>query len=396
MTTLSHKIAMRPKPSQANALARAAGCARFAWNWGLARWKELYEAGEKPSGLGLKKQFNAIKHEKFPWIGESPKDANQQPFTNLQAAFKRFFTKKAHYPKFKRKGQRDSFYLSNDKFKLTGKSVHIPHVGLVRLTEKLRFAGKIMSATVSRTASRWFISFQVEMPGYQRAPAPERVVGVDLGLKTAVVTSHGEFFEGPKPLKKRLKRLKLLQRSVSRKVKGSANRRKALMRVARLHARVRNIRQDFLNKTTTSIVRENQTIVLEDLNVSGMMRLRSLSREISDVGFYELRRQFEYKAPLHGGRVIVADRWFPSSKTCSWCGAVQEMPLGVRQYDCLVCGLSMDRDLNAAKNLAHLALWVASPNVKPVDSSSAVSGISRGKSAGRSRKSTVLTCEHPG
>ena len=351
--TRSHRIALDPTDEQRQQFVRAAGCARFVWNWALAEWKRQYKAGGKPTANALKRQFNAMKRDAFPWLYESPKDANLQPFNHLNKAFQRFFKKLAKYPTFKKKGKcRDSFYVSNDKFRLDGQRVRLPRIGWVSMREGLRFDGKILSATVTRTADRWFLSVQVETELF---PSPSEtqadVVGVDLGIKHLAVLSDGRTFDNPKPLRKALRKLRRLNKSLHRKVKGSVNRRRAAARVARLHARIANVRQDALHKLTTTLVRNYRHMVIEDLNVKGMMRNRKLSRAIADVGFGELRRQLAYKAEAEETLVTVADRWFPSSKTCSGCGAVKDMPLSQREYVCEVCGMVEDRDLNAALNL---------------------------------------------
>jgi putative transposase len=348
---LSHRIQLIPRNKHVAAFNNACGCARFTWNWALARWKELYEAGEKPTALGLKKEWNVCKPE---WVYESPKDCNQQPFSNLGKAFDRFFKKKARYPKFKKKGQHDSFYVSNDKFKVDGAYVRLPKIGRVKMTEGLRLKGKIMSATISREVDRWFIAFSVDVGEVEKSRGTA-VVGVDLGVKTSVTLSDGTRFEGPKPLKNKLKRLKKRQRKHSRKEKGSRNRAKSALRLARLHRKVKNSRKDFLHKVTSMLVSKAKTLVIEDLNVKGMLSNRRLARAISDIGFGEFRRQLEYKCSMRGVELLVADRFYPSSKLCNRCGVKQDMPLSTRTYRCS-CGYVEDRDVNAALNLRTLGL----------------------------------------
>jgi putative transposase len=269
-----------------------------------------------------------------------------------------FFAGRAKYPQFKKKGKsRDSFTLTNDQFSLDGCRIRIPNLGLVRMRETLRFSGKILSATVSRTADQWFVSITVDTDS-NHLPCAENqdVVGVDLGVSTLVTLSTGEKVAGAKPHKALLSRLKRLSRSLSRKVKGSANRHKAKQKLAKLHSRIANIRQDALHKLTTDLAHRFYTIGIEDLNVSGMVKNRHLSRAISDMGFFEFRRQLEYKAAMRGGIVVIADRFFASSKTCSACGKkVDKLPLSVRSWECSTCGASHDRDVNAAINLANYA-----------------------------------------
>ena len=381
---IAHKIALDPNNAQATYFARAAGTARFAYNWALAEWQRQYAAWKqdnslpKPSQAALRRQLNAIKREQFPWMLEVTKNAPQMANIQLGEAFKNFFAGRAKYPKFRKKGVHDRFTLTNDQFSIDGSCIRIPHLGWVRMRESLRFAGKIMSATISRVADRWFVSITVDTEDPPKSRAENQgAVGVDLGVAALATLSTGETITGPKPHKALLDRLRRLSRSLSRKQKGSSNRRKAKAKLARLHARIANIRSDALHKLTTEITRRFHTIGIEDLNVRGMAKNRHLARSIADMGFFEFRRQLEYKATMRGGVVAVADRWFASSKTCSACGSVQEaMPLSVRQWICPDCGTRHDRDLNAAINLKNMAV------------SSTVSACGE-EGAGRARKSTV-------
>jgi putative transposase len=354
---LAHRIALDPTVKQRIALAKACGVARFAWNWGLAEWDKQYKEGKKPSAPKLKKQWNIIKKQKFPWVYESPKDANQQPFANLGVAFSRFFAKKSKRPVFKKKGVNDCFYVSNDQFKIDGKKIQLPLVGLTQLTEPMRFAGKIMSATVCQQAGRWFVSIQVDIGDVKKPRTGNGEIGIDLGLKHALVCSDGQVFDAPKPLKSNLRTLQRRCHQHSRKQKGSNNRKKSQCRLARLHAKIQGIRYDWQHKVTTKLARENQTVCLENLNVKGMNSNRRLSRAIQDVGFAEIRRQLEYKTDLHGGRAVVISRWFPSSKRCSRCGVVKDfIALEERVFHCDRCGFGADRDLNAARNIRTVGL----------------------------------------
>jgi len=361
---IAHKIALDPNNAQATYFARACGVARFAYNWALDEWKRQYDAWKadnslpKPSQAALRRQLNAIKREQFPWMLEVTKCAPQMAIIQLGQAFQNFFAGRARYPQFRKKGVHDRFTLTNDQFDIDGCRIRIPNLGWVRMRESLRFAGKIMSATISRVADRWFVSIAVDTEDPPKCKAENQgIVGVDLGVSALATLSTGEPpIPGPKPHKALLDRLRRLSRSLSRKQKGSRNRRKAKAKLARLHARIANIRLDALHKLTTEITRRFHTVGIEDLNVRGMMANRHLARSIADMSFHEFRRQLEYKAERRGGRVVVADRWFPSSKTCSACGSVQEaMPLSVRQWICPDCGTRHDRDLNAARNLATYA-----------------------------------------
>jgi putative transposase len=362
---ISHKIRLDPNNKQATYLAKAAGTARFAYNWALAEWQTQYVAWKednsqpKPSQFSLRKQLNAIKREQFPWMLEVTKNAPQMAIIQLGTAFKNFFAGRAKYPQFKKKGKsRDSFTLTNDQFTIDACRIRIPNLGLVRMREALRFSGKILSATISRTADQWFASITVDTDSSHLPPAENQgVVGVDLGVSALATLSTREVVAGAKPHKALLSRLQRLSRSLSRKVKGSANRTKAKAKLATLHARIANIRKDSLHQLTTDLTRRFHTIGIEDLNVSGMVKNRHLSRAISDMGFFEFRRQLEYKAEMRGAVVVVADRFFASSKTCSACDEkVEKLPLSVRQWDCPTCGASHDRDVNAANVLANYAV----------------------------------------
>jgi len=354
MPTLSHKIRLDPTEAQIAEFKKACGCARFAWNWALAKWNEKYAAGEKCTGNSLQKEFNAIKGELFPWISESSTWASKRPFANLQTAFIRFFKKTSKYPKFKSKSKsHDSFYLCNQVLKIQNKICQLPRIGEVRMREELRLSGKIMSGVVSRTADQWYLSVTVELNKLPRTvKTTSKVVGIDLGLKEAIVADDGDTFKSPKPLKRYSKILAKRSRQHSRKVKGSNNRHKAQMKLAKLHAKIANIRKDFTHKATSKLIDENQVIGLEDLNVAGMMKNHCLAKAISDVSWAEIRRQLEYKAKLYGREVRLVNRFFPSSKTCSKCGSVKKsLELSERVFKCSDCGYIIDRDLNAAINI---------------------------------------------
>jgi putative transposase len=360
----AHRIALAPNNRQATYFARAAGTARFAYNWALAEWQCQYAAWKqdnslpKPSQAALRRHLNAVKREQFPWMLEVTKTAPQMAIIQLGEAFRNFFAGRARYPKFRKKGVHDRFTLTNDQFRVEGSRIRIPHLGWVRMRESLRFTGKIMSATVSRVADRWFVSITVETEDPPRRPAENQgSVGVDLGVSALATLSTGDTITGPKAHTALLKRLRRVSRSLSRKQKGSSNRNKAKAKLARLHARIANIRSDALHKLTSDLTRRFHIIGIEDLNVCGMMANRHLARSIADMSFHECRRQLEYKADQRGGQVVVADRWFPSSKMCSVCGAVQKaMPLSTRQWICPDCGVHHDRDVNAARNLAYYAV----------------------------------------
>lgn len=357
-----------PNNRQRTYFARAAGTARFAYNWALKQWQEQYQAHKanpelpKPSEMSLRRQLNAIKREQFPWMLEVTKCAPQLAIKQLGAAYKNFWAGRAKYPRLRKKGVHDRFSLSNDQFAVNEPgeqpAIRIPNLGWVRLREQLRIPGKIMSATVSREADRWFVSITVqdarEVPVIDRKN--QTAVGVDVGLTHLATLSTGEKVQGPKALHRLLGRLKRLQRSLSRKQKGSANRGKARKKVASLHARISCVRKDALHKLTTRLVTEHHTVVLETLNVLGMMQNGKLARSLADASLFELRRQVQYKAQRLGAKVVMADPWYASSKLCSSCGLKNEtLTLGQRRWVC-ACGADHDRDVNAALNLKSLAV----------------------------------------
>lgn len=382
---VAHKIHLDPNDAQETYFRKACGVARFAYNWALAEWNRQYQAHKadpslpKPSETALRRQLNALKREKFPWMLEVTKNAPQMAIIRLGNAFRNFFEGRSQCPQFHRKGVHDSFTLTNDQFEVRDRKIRIPLLGWVRMNESLRFSGKVLSATISRVADRWFVSLAVETEDRSKRLAENQgAVGVDLGITALATLSTGEKVIGPKPHKALLKRQKRLSRSLSRKHKAakvkmgltpdaplpkgvrlpvSENAKKARAKLSRLHARIANIRQDALHKLTTDLTGRFDTIGIESLNVHGMLKNRRLARSIADMSFFEFRRQLEYKAERRGGRVVVADRWFPSSKTCSECGAVQDkMPLSIRQWICPDCGTIHDRDVNAARNLRTLGL----------------------------------------
>ncbi|WP_130651539.1 RNA-guided endonuclease InsQ/TnpB family protein [Candidatus Williamhamiltonella defendens] len=363
---IAHKIALDLNNVQATYMARASGTARFAYNWALSEWSRQYEAWKadnsliKPSQMSLRRQLNALKREQFPWMLEVTKCAPQLAIIQLGQAFQNFFAGRARYPQFRKKGVHDRFSLSNDQFRIDGSRIRIPNLGWVCMREALRFSGKIMSANISRVADRWFVSITVDVPDSSHLPEAKNqgVVGIDLGVSALATLSTGEPpVAGPKAHKALLGRLRRVSRSLSRKQKGSANRNKAKHKLARLHARIANIRSDAMHKFTSDVTRRFHTLGIEDLNVRGMIKNRYLARSIADMSFFELRRQLEYKSGMRGGLVIVADRFYPSSKLCSDCGyKLDKLPLSVRYWKCPACGEEHNRDENAASNLKNYAV----------------------------------------
>lgn len=309
----------------------------------------------------MRKQLNAIKREQFPFMMEVTKCAPQIAIQQLGDAYKRFFKGESQYPQFRKKGERDRFGISNDRFKIQKQKgkffIQIPRLGLVKMKEELRFHGKIMSATISTRGEKWFVSINVELSEeIQPLPKTQQSVGLDLGVTHLATLSDGTKIQAPKPLKNYLKKLIRLSRELSRKQKGSSNRAKAKAKLSRLYYQINNIRKDFLHKLTTELVRKFDVICLENLNVKGMMKNRRLSRAIQDLGFYELKRQLIYKANQFGKTVKSVERFFPSSKTCSCCGfKLEKLSLSVRKWTCKNCHAEHDRDINASINILNFA-----------------------------------------
>jgi putative transposase len=384
-----HKIAMDPSKAQEDLFRRSAGTSRFAYNWALHEWKEQYEAGGKPNESELRRLLNAIKEDEFSWMLEVSKNVIQQAIKNLGAAFDHFFrrleeykaeidprrkrklAKKLGYPQFKKKGRcRDSFRADNgpeckgaDAVCVNGKYVVLPKIGMVRMRERLRFVGQVKSATVSRTADRWFVSLSVEVSDEILPRKNHAVVGVDLGILTlATISDDREPYEAPRPRRKLANKRRRLAKSLSRKqgpapgLPPSKNFLKAKRKLARLEARIANMRIDATHKATTDLCRTCSHIVIEDLSVQGMLANHKIANSLSDVGFNEFRRQVEYKAKRTATVVQFAPRFFPSSKRCSHCGHVHDgLKLKDRVWTCPACGTVHQRDPNAAYNLASLA-----------------------------------------
>jgi putative transposase len=363
----AHKIRLNPTSEQATYFTRAAGVARFVWNWALEEWNRQYEAGEKPTALKLKKQFNQLRREKFPWTWEVTKNAAEQPFLDLDKAFTAFFEglkngKRKGRPKFKsKKRSKPSFYLANDQFELGDHRVWVPKLGWVNMAENLRFQGKVKGARITKTADWWFISITVEVPD---SPLDKRgaAVGIDVGLNRLATLSTGEGYENQAFLKTALSKLRQANKRLHRRKPGSRNREKARRQVARLHYQITCLRDDVLHKLTTRVADCYGIIGIENLNLKGMLKNRRLSRSFSDAALGKLLTLLTSKAEQRGGRVIKVGRFFPSSKTCHCCGwKWEDMELSDRVFLCQNphCAYHLfpqDRDHNAALCLLCEAL----------------------------------------
>lgn len=384
----AYKTKLNLNNEEENKMRQCAGAVRFVFNWGLAEWQTMYEAHKldetlpKPSAYTLKKRFNAEKDELAPWIRELPYVITQEAFIDLGNAFKGFFrrVKKGElgYPKFKSRGNpRQSFRFIGGAT-VTPTHIKLPKLGWLRLAEHsyLPTDRRIKQATVSCYANQWYVSVLVEEDIEPLTTTGERI-GLDIGTKTAVVSSDGTFYANQRTLRKYEAKMKRLQRELSRRKKGGENWRKTKAKITRLHKKISDTRNHARHNVTRDIVvnKRPSVIVLEDLAVQNMTakskpkpdpeneghylpnrkkQKAGLNRSLLEVAPYELRRQIEYKSKWAGSQVIVANRWFPSSKTCSNCGAVDgELTLADREYNCKNCGHVIDRDLNAAINLAQ-------------------------------------------
>ncbi|MGB3263333.1 MAG: RNA-guided endonuclease TnpB family protein [Microcoleus sp.] len=355
LTSLKTKLKLTD--TQAVLMAKHAGIARFTFNWGLGVWSSLYSEGLKPNALVLKKFFNNHVKPVYPWIKEKGicQKVTQYAFDHLGKAFKNFFSGRTCYPKFKKKGQHDSFTIdaSGRPIAFGGTRLKLPTIGWVSTFEGLPPV-TASSFTISQEAGNWYISFSYEIEP-KVTPKSRDFVGVDLGVKQLATLSSGVVIANPQALRKARQQLAQLQRQLRRKHRGSNRYRRQKLRLAKTHQRVKNIRLDATHKATSYICKNHAVVAIEDLNVSGMMANHKLAGAVGDANFYEFRRQIEYKAERYGSSVVLVSRWYPSTQLCSGCGKKQPMSLGARVYECSGCGLKFDRDFNASINLEKYA-----------------------------------------
>ena len=367
----AHKIKLNPTTEQALYFAKCAGTSRFVFNYGLARWKEAKAQGLKKFGpMAIKKELNAIKEEKFPWMYEVSKTVVESALVNLGKALSNYFDSKAGkrqgedvgFPNFKtKKKSKQSFGVANDRFSVDGHNLKMQKCpGVVNMTESLRFVGKIMGATVSKVVNNWYISIQVEVEQPKPIKFEKKSVGIDLGVKTLATLSDGEQYENQALLRRQLNKLKKLNRQLSRRKQGSNRWYKSKMKLAKFHEGVKAQRLDIVHKMTTEIATTYELVGVEDLNVKGMVRNRRLALSISDASMGEILRQLSYKKALYGGILQKVGRFFASSKTCGDCGAInKDLKLSDRTWTCTSCGTIHDRDWNASRNIEVEALRLA-------------------------------------
>ena len=374
MTEKAYRYRFYPTQEQEELLRRTLGCVRLVYNKALhTRTQAWYSRQERIDY----KQTSAMlttwkKQEDLQFLNEVSSVPLQQGLRNLQKAFTNFWAGRAKYPNFKKKRSGGSAEFTRAAFRWKDGQLWLAKCNQplpIRWSRTLPAGCSPSTVTVRLEASgRWFVSLLVDDHTVKPLPQVDKAVGIDAGITSLIATSDGEKIANPRHFKRLRYKLRKAQKALSRKVKGSSNREKARAMVARIHAAIADARCDFLHKLTTRLVRENQTIAVEDLAVKNMMRNHKLSRAIADASWSELVRQLEYKCQWYGRTLLVIDRWFPSSKRCGKCGhIVDKLPLDVREWDCPECGTHHDRDINAAQNIlaAGLAVLVCGANVRP-------------------------------
>lgn len=362
---MGFKFRLYPNKTQRHLLNRTLDCARFVYNHFLAVRREQWRANHvalnyvKTSAL----LTDLKRREEYAWLKEADSMALQEDLRNLDRAYQNFFKLHAGYPRFKSKHAHSQSYRTRNqgkRIRILGNRVKLPKIGAVKIKQSRTFDGRILNATVSRTASgKYFLSLCVEMERSARQKTKHGgEIGIDVGLKAFYSDSQGHVVANPRILRRLTHKLRREQRRLSHKLPRSENRRKQRIRLARVHERITNIRKDFLHKQTTRLVRENQTIAVEHLHIKGMMKNHRLAKAISDVSWHEFFRQLTYKTELYGGELLKVDTFYPSSQTCSTCGYKNKSikNLGIRTWTCPHCGSCHDRDVNAERNILKHAL----------------------------------------
>ena len=373
-TKRAYKFRFYPTSQQEEILARTFGCARFAYNYMLRqRTDAWFQRKEKVGYHETSAMLTALKKtEEFAWLNEVSSVPVQQSLRHLQTAFGNFFARRNKYPTFKKKDGAQSAEYTTSAFKWSDGKLRVAKMDAaldIRFSRTIPKAAIVTTVTISKDcAGRYFVSMLCTDQVQAKAPV-ESKVGIDLGLSHFAILSTGEKIAAPNAFRKNEEKLAKLQRKLAKKTKGSANRKKAKLKVAKLHAKITDSRKDFLHKLSTRLVNENQVIAIETLAVSNMQKNHNLAKSIADASWSEFVRQLEYKSLWYGRELVGIDRWYPSSKRCSDCGhTVKKMPLNVREWRCPECGTTHDRDINAARNVlaAGLAVSALGESVSPV------------------------------
>ncbi len=370
----AYRYRFYPTTEQESLLRQTIGCVRLVFNRALAErteaWYQRQERVGYPETSTMLTQWK--KHEDLQFLNDVSCVPLQQGLRHLQTAFANFFAGRTKYANFKKKRNGGSAEFTKSAFRWKDGQVYLAKCSqplLIRWSRQLPKDCEPTTITVKLDPSeRWFISLRINDPTNQTMEPIDSAVGLDVGISSLVTLSTGEKIANPKAFSKHYQKLRRVQKSLSRKQKGSRNRDKARLKVARIQAKITDSRKDHLHKLTTRLVRENQTIVVEDLAVKNMIKNRKLARAISDAAWGEFVRQMEYKAKWYGRDLVKIDRWFPSSKRCGNCGhIVEKLPLNVREWDCPNCRTHHDRDINAAKNILAVGhtVTVCGANVRP-------------------------------
>lgn len=384
----AYRYRFYPTAEQENLLRRTLGCVRLVYNKALSeRTQGWYERQER---IGYNQTSSMLtawkKEEELDFLNEVSCVPLQQGLRHLQNAFTNFFDGRAKYPNFKKKHQGGSAEFTKSAFKYRNGQIYLAKCQEpldIRWSRQIPKGCEPSSVTVRfHPSGRWHISIRFDDPTIKPLPVNGNAVGIDLGITSLIATSNEDKVANPKQFKKHYRRLRLAQKSLARKEKGSNNREKARRKVAKIHLKITDSRQDFLHKLTTQLVRENQTIAVETLAVKNMVKNHKLALAISDSGWGEFVRQLDYKCRWYGRKLVKIDRWFPSSKRCSSCGhMVDKMPLNIRDWYCPSCGTHHDRDINASRNIlaAGLAVSVCGATVRPEQSKSVKAGAMKQK-----------------